>query len=134
MARRFARAVRTVEVIGAAVAVAILAILFLPRHSGSADAAPAVIEQPDLNVAVVPRPIPLVSSSLCTKACSRRAACTSPSSASVPRRSSTPRRSTSQATGSTSPAATTSVTSRRRKNYDRGQRLPRSTMPWSPPT
>src|ERR1035438_762232 len=54
MARRFARAVRTVEVIGAAVAVAILAILFLPRHSGSADAAPAVIEQPDLNVAVVP--------------------------------------------------------------------------------
>jgi NitT/TauT family transport system substrate-binding protein len=34
--------------------VAILAILFLPRHSGSADAAPAVIEQPDLNVAVVP--------------------------------------------------------------------------------
>ncbi len=54
MARRFTRAVRAVEVIGAVAAVAVLAILFMPRHAGGADAAPAVIEQPDLNVAVVP--------------------------------------------------------------------------------
>ena len=54
MPRRFARAVRAVEILGAAVAVAILAILFLPRLTSGGAAATHVIEQPDLNVAVVP--------------------------------------------------------------------------------
>src|SRR5580704_7691904 len=54
MVRRFTRAVRAAEVIGAAAAVAVLAILFLPRLTGGGDAAAPVIEQPDLNVAVVP--------------------------------------------------------------------------------
>ena len=53
MARSFTRAVRAVEILGAIAAVAVLVILFLPRLAGG-DAAPAVIEQPDLNVAVVP--------------------------------------------------------------------------------
>jgi NitT/TauT family transport system substrate-binding protein len=54
MARRFTRAVRLAELCGAALVVAVLAILFLPRFAGGGNAAPAVIEQPDLNVAVVP--------------------------------------------------------------------------------
>src|SRR5271154_5715455 len=54
MARRFTRAVRAAEMFGAAAAAAVLAILFLPRLTGGGDAAPPVIEQPDLNVAVVP--------------------------------------------------------------------------------
>jgi NitT/TauT family transport system substrate-binding protein len=54
MVRRFTRAVRAAEVIGAVAAAAVLAILFLPRLTGGGDAAPPVIEQPDLNVAVVP--------------------------------------------------------------------------------
>ena len=54
MARRFIRAVRGAEIVGAVVAVAVLAILFLPRFTGGGDAAPPVIEEPDLNVAVVP--------------------------------------------------------------------------------
>jgi NitT/TauT family transport system substrate-binding protein len=54
MARRFARAVRAAEIVGAVVAAAILAILFLPRFAGGGEAAPSPIEQPDLNVAVVP--------------------------------------------------------------------------------
>jgi NitT/TauT family transport system substrate-binding protein len=54
MPRRFARAVRAVEILGAAVTVAILAILFLPRLTSGGAAATHVIEQPDLNVAVVP--------------------------------------------------------------------------------
>ena len=53
MARKFTRVVRAAEMLGAAAAIAILAILFLPRLSGG-NAAPPVIEQPDLNVAVVP--------------------------------------------------------------------------------
>jgi NitT/TauT family transport system substrate-binding protein len=53
MARRFTRVVHALEMLGATAAIAILAILFLPRPSGG-DAAPSVIEQPDLNVAVVP--------------------------------------------------------------------------------
>jgi NitT/TauT family transport system substrate-binding protein len=53
MARRFTRAVRAAEILGAAVAATILAILFLPGPTGG-NAAPSVIEQPDLNVAVVP--------------------------------------------------------------------------------
>jgi len=53
MPRRFTQAVRAAEALGAVVAVAVLAILFLPRLTGGGDAAPAV-EQPDLNVAVVP--------------------------------------------------------------------------------
>jgi NitT/TauT family transport system substrate-binding protein len=54
MARRFTRAMRVVEMVGAAAAVAVLAILFLPRFSSGGEAAAPVIEQPDLNVAVVP--------------------------------------------------------------------------------
>jgi NitT/TauT family transport system substrate-binding protein len=54
MARRFMRAVRGVEVLGAVVAVAILAILFLPRFTSGGNASTSVIGQPDLNVAVVP--------------------------------------------------------------------------------
>jgi NitT/TauT family transport system substrate-binding protein len=54
MVRRFTRAVRAVEILGAVAAVAVLAILFLPRLVGGGGAAPSVIEQPDLNVAVVP--------------------------------------------------------------------------------
>ena len=54
MARRFVRAVRGAEVAGAVLVVAVLAILFLPRLTGGGDAAPSVIEDPDLNVAVVP--------------------------------------------------------------------------------
>jgi NitT/TauT family transport system substrate-binding protein len=55
MIRRFTRAVRVAEIIGAAAAVAILAILLVPRLGAGGDAADApVIEQPDLNVAVVP--------------------------------------------------------------------------------
>jgi len=54
MARRFNRAVRAVEALGAVAAVAILAILFLSRSTGTGQAATPAIEQPDLNVAVVP--------------------------------------------------------------------------------
>jgi NitT/TauT family transport system substrate-binding protein len=55
MARRFTRAVRGAEVVGAIVAVAVLAILFLPKLTGGGDAAPPpAIGEPDLNVAVVP--------------------------------------------------------------------------------
>jgi NitT/TauT family transport system substrate-binding protein len=53
MPRRFTQAIRAAEALGAVVAVAVLAILFLPRFTGGGDAAPAV-EQQDLNVAVVP--------------------------------------------------------------------------------
>jgi hypothetical protein len=52
MVRRFTRVVRAAEVIGAVVAAAILAILFVPRLTGGGDAAAPAIEQPDLNVAV----------------------------------------------------------------------------------
>ena len=54
MPRRFMRAVRGAEIAGAVLAVAVLAILFLPRLTGGGDAAPSVTEDPDLNVAVVP--------------------------------------------------------------------------------
>jgi NitT/TauT family transport system substrate-binding protein len=54
MARRFTRAVRALEVLGAVAAVAILAILFLSKSTGAGEAATPAIEQPDLNVAVVP--------------------------------------------------------------------------------
>lgn len=55
MARRFTRAVRGAEVVGAIVAVAVLAILFVPKLTGGGDAAPPpAIGEPDLNVAVVP--------------------------------------------------------------------------------
>src|ERR1700726_70848 len=53
MPRRFMRAVRGAEVVGAVVAAAVLAILFLPKLAGGGDAAPSVIQEPDLNVAVV---------------------------------------------------------------------------------
>src|ERR1700748_3655394 len=52
MPRRFIRAVRVAQVVGAAVAVIVLAIRFLPR--GSSGGARADVEEPDLNVAVVP--------------------------------------------------------------------------------
>ena len=54
MVRRFTRVVRVAEIVGGVAAVAVLAMLFLPRLTGGGNAAPAVIEQPDLNVAVVP--------------------------------------------------------------------------------
>jgi NitT/TauT family transport system substrate-binding protein len=54
MARTFIRVVRRAETIGAVVAVAVLAILFVPRLAAGGDASPSVIDQPDLNVAVVP--------------------------------------------------------------------------------
>ena len=54
MPRRFMRAVRGAEVVGAVVAAAVLAILFLPKLTAGGDAAPPVIGEPDLNVAVVP--------------------------------------------------------------------------------
>jgi NitT/TauT family transport system substrate-binding protein len=54
MARRFMRTVRGAELVGAVVAVAVLAILFLPRLTGGGDAATSLIGEPDLNVAVVP--------------------------------------------------------------------------------
>jgi NitT/TauT family transport system substrate-binding protein len=54
MIRRFTRAVRVVEIVGIGAAVAVLAILFLPRLTGGGNADPPVIEQPNLNVAVVP--------------------------------------------------------------------------------
>src|SRR3984885_9192601 len=54
MARRFTRAVRVAEMCGATLVVAVLAILFLPRFTSGGNAASAVVEQPDLNVAVVP--------------------------------------------------------------------------------
>jgi NitT/TauT family transport system substrate-binding protein len=54
MIRRFTRVVRAAEICGAAVAVAVLAILFVPKFTGGGNAAPPVIEEPDLNVAAVP--------------------------------------------------------------------------------
>jgi NitT/TauT family transport system substrate-binding protein len=54
MPRRFTQAIRAAEALGAVVAVAILAILFLPRFTSGGDAAPPVVEQQNLNVAVVP--------------------------------------------------------------------------------
>ncbi len=54
MARSFVRTVRAAEILGAVAAVAVLAILFLPRLTSGGNAASVGIEQPDLNVAVVP--------------------------------------------------------------------------------
>jgi NitT/TauT family transport system substrate-binding protein len=54
MVRRFTRAVRGAEAVGAVVAVAVLAILFVPRLTGGGNAAPSVADEPNLNVAVVP--------------------------------------------------------------------------------
>src|ERR1700730_11336857 len=54
MPRRFVRAVRAAEILGAVAAAAVLAILFLPRLTGGGNAAPPGIEQPHLSVAVVP--------------------------------------------------------------------------------
>jgi len=54
MPRRFAQVIRVAEALGAVVAVAVLAILFLPRFTGGGSAASPAVEQQDLNVAVVP--------------------------------------------------------------------------------
>jgi NitT/TauT family transport system substrate-binding protein len=54
MPRRFIRAVRAGQIAGAAVAIVVLAILFLPHGSGGGDPARADVEQPDVTVAVVP--------------------------------------------------------------------------------
>jgi NitT/TauT family transport system substrate-binding protein len=54
MPRRFTQVVRAAEALGAVVAIAVLAILFLPRFTGGGSAAAPVLEQQDLNVAVVP--------------------------------------------------------------------------------
>jgi NitT/TauT family transport system substrate-binding protein len=54
MARRFIRAARGVEIVGAVVAVVVLAILFVPKFTSGGNAAASPMGQPDLNVAVVP--------------------------------------------------------------------------------
>jgi len=54
MARRFTQVLRRAEILGIVVVLVILAILFLPRFTGGGEAAQRGIEQPDLNVAVVP--------------------------------------------------------------------------------
>lgn len=54
MVRRFTRVVRGVEVIGAVAALAVLAVLFVPRLVSGGNAAQPGIEEPNLNVAVVP--------------------------------------------------------------------------------
>ena len=54
MPRRFNRAVRAAQIGGAAVAIIVLAILFVPHGSGGGDPARADVEQPDVTVAVVP--------------------------------------------------------------------------------
>ena len=54
MPRRFNRAVRAAQVGGAAVAIIVLAILFVPHGSGRGDPARADVEQPDVTAAVVP--------------------------------------------------------------------------------
>jgi NitT/TauT family transport system substrate-binding protein len=54
MARRVTQVLRRAEVLGAVVVLVVLAILLVPRFTGGGDAAQAGIEQPDLNVAVVP--------------------------------------------------------------------------------
>jgi NitT/TauT family transport system substrate-binding protein len=54
MPRKFNRAVRAVEILGAVAAVAILAILFLSKPTGAGEAATPAVEQTDVNVAVVP--------------------------------------------------------------------------------
>src|SRR6266480_3926726 len=54
MPRRFTRVVRIAEILGAVAAVVVLAILFVPRLSSGGNAATPGIEQPDVNVAVVP--------------------------------------------------------------------------------
>jgi NitT/TauT family transport system substrate-binding protein len=54
MSHRLSRRGRTPTILGAVVAAAVLAVLFLPKLAGGSEAAPPVIDQPDLNVAVVP--------------------------------------------------------------------------------
>jgi NitT/TauT family transport system substrate-binding protein len=54
MPRNFTQAIRAAEALGAVVAVAVLAILFLPKFTGGGNAAPPAVEQQKLNVAVVP--------------------------------------------------------------------------------
>jgi len=54
MPRRFNRAIRAAQIGGAAVAIIVLAILFVPHGSGGGDPARADVEQPDVTVAVVP--------------------------------------------------------------------------------
>lgn len=54
MPRRFTRAVRAAETAGAVVVAVVLAILFMPKFAGGGAAAAPALEQPDLNVAVVP--------------------------------------------------------------------------------
>jgi NitT/TauT family transport system substrate-binding protein len=54
MARTFMRVVRRAETIGAVVAVAVLAILFVPKLTAGGNASPSATDEPDVNVAVVP--------------------------------------------------------------------------------
>jgi NitT/TauT family transport system substrate-binding protein len=54
MTRRFMRAMHGTEIVGAVIAITILAILFVPRLAAGGNAAPPATDQPDLNVAVVP--------------------------------------------------------------------------------
>jgi NitT/TauT family transport system substrate-binding protein len=53
-ARHFTRMVRAAEAAGAVLAVTVLAMLFLPRLASGGEAAAPAVEEPDLNVAVVP--------------------------------------------------------------------------------
>ena len=135
MVRRFTRAVQAAEILGAVAAAAVLAILFLPRLTGGGNAASQVIEQPNLNVAVVPAADSAGFFIALHEGLFARAACTLPSSRrSVPRRSSTPRRLTNRKTGSISPAATMSATSRRSSTTTGASGPPRPAAPRSPPT
>jgi NitT/TauT family transport system substrate-binding protein len=54
MPRRFRRTVRVAEAAGVVAVITTLAVLFVPRLVGGGKAAPPVIEEPNLNVAVVP--------------------------------------------------------------------------------
>ena len=122
--RRFARAVRAAEILGAVAAVVVLAILFVPRLSGGGNAATPGIEQPDLNVAVVPAVdsagffVALHEGLFTARGLHVTFLVPAVSSATVIN---------AQALGlpgygSTSPAATTSATSRRRKTSNQGKR------------
>jgi hypothetical protein len=129
MIRRFTRAVRVVEIVGIGAAVAVLAILFLPRLTGGGNADPPVIEQPNLNVAVVPA---VDSAGFFVALHEGLFAAHGLHVTFIPAVSSETV-STSRTTGSTSPAATTSATSKRRKATTTASGLPRPAIPWSPP-
>ena len=113
MPRRFTRAVRVAEIAGAIAAVVVLAILFVPRLSSGGNAATTGIEQPDLNVAVVPA---VDSAGFFVALHQGLFAAHGLHVTFVPAVSSA------------------SATSRRRKTTTRASGPPRPVIPWSPPT